>query len=258
MQGIGIDPVSYLKGNPKPTIFLSPTTNAEIATYVMLLKNNCATGADNIKAVVVKSVCDIIAPLLSHICNQMLKEGRFPEKLKIARVCVIHKSGNYNDPNNYRPISILPIFSKIAEQVINTRLISYFTKTGAIAEQQYGFQKGKSTEKALLHIKDKIINNIENKMVTLGLFLDFRKAFDSVSHEVLLRKLEFYGIRGCALCLIRSYLSSRVQFTNINDISSSYGLIRTGVPQGSILGPILFLVHINDIVNISPSCEIAL
>lgn len=252
------DPMSYLKGIPKPSIFLSPTTTAEISSYIIRLKNNCSVGADNIKGEVVKAVSDIIAPLLSHICNQMLKEGRFPDKLKIARVCVVHKTGSYNDPNNYRPISVLPVFSKIAEQVINTRLTSYFIKTGAIAKEQYGFQKGKSTEKALLHIKDKIINNIENRIFTLGLFLDFRKAFDSVCHKILLRKLQFYGIRGSALNLIQSYLSSRVQFTMINDIPSSHGLIRTGVPQGSILGPILFLVHINDIVNILPSSETVL
>lgn len=232
------------------TIFFSPTSPNEIARLILKLRNNCSAGIDGIKSQALKYVAHIVAPTLSHICNQMLTMGIFPDKLKIARVSVIHKGGEQNSFANYRPISVLSVFSKVAENVINTRLVSFLEKINAISNQQYGFQKGKSTEQALLRVKDEIINNIEGKRFMVRLFLDLKKAFDSVNHKVLLLKLPYYGIRGTPLDLIKSYLSSRVQCTSVNGVSSSYMDIRTGVPQGSILGPLLFLLHINDIVNI--------
>lgn len=125
--------------------------------------------------------------------------------MKLARVCVIHKGGPRNNINNYRPISVLPLFSKILEQVINVRLSSYLEKNNIIVKQQYGFQKNKSTEKALLYIKDKLINSFANQLYTVGIFLDFRKAFDSIKHDILLKKLTHYGIRGIHWNLIHSF-----------------------------------------------------
>lgn len=170
--------------------------------------------------------------------------------MKKARVVVIHKGGPLNIIGNYRPISVLPLFSKVVEHLFKTRLNKFLNLSQDIVKEQYGFREGKSTEMAIRNIKDKLINNFETQQFTLGLFLDFRKAFDSIKHDVLFLKLPYYGIRGVALELLRSYLTGRLQYTLINGYRSSLKTITYGVPQGSILGPLLFIIYINDIVHI--------
>lgn len=178
--------------------------------------------------------------------------------MKLAKVTVVHKGGPANELTNYRPISVLPVFAKVAEQVINKRFVRFLTAQNIIADEQFGFRKDRSAETALLGIKEKILNNIEEKAHTLGIFLDFRKAFDCVQHDVLIRKLPLYGFRGVSLTLIESYLTSREQFTVINAAASHVKTIKYGVPQGSILGPVLFILYLNDIVNIPGSENLVL
>lgn len=159
------------------SIFLSPTDEEEILALIASLKNNTAAVEDGLKAEPIKAISRIIAAPLAHRCNVSLSTGCFPKRMKVARVCVIHKGGVQSDLNNYRPISVLPVFSKILEHIINSRLTSSFTKHKIITEKQFGFQKNKSTEMALVNIKDKIITNIENKQYAIGIFLDFQKSF---------------------------------------------------------------------------------
>lgn len=240
------------------SVVLAPTTPKEIATLILSLKNDVSAGYDDIKVIPLKHVCDVICDVLSHIVNLMLSTGVFPDKLKLARVVPIHKGGDINELSNYRPISVLPVLSKIFESVINSRLTDFLHKYNVIADSQYGFTKNKSTEQALLVVKDKIIDNIESKKFTLGLFLDFRKAFDCVNHETLLKKLCNYGVRGIALNLLQSYLCNRSQYVRTNNISSDTQVVKHGVPQGSILGPLLFITYINDLADIPNSPDLVM
>ena len=150
--------------------------------------------------------------------------------------------------NNYRPISILPVFSKLLKRLMYNRLISFINQHKLLNKFQFGFR---STNLALIYLVDKIAKAIDEKEIVLGVFLDFSKAFDTINHTILFSKLNHYGIRGVTLGWIQSYLNNRSQFVYFNDVNSSYSNITCRVPQGSILGPLLFLIYINDLSNIS-------
>ena len=152
---------------------------------------------------------------------------------------------------NYRPVSVLPLFSKILERLMYNRLISFINKHNLLFNFQFGFREGHSTNLALIYLVDKISNSLDTGEYVLGLFLDFTKAFDTVNHDILLQKLEHLGIRGISLNWFKSYLSSRSQYVDYSGVSSELQYIRCGVPQGSILGPLLFLLYINDLSRVS-------
>jgi hypothetical protein len=186
-----------------------------------------------------------------HLVNLSLSEGIFPDELKLARVAPIYKSGDPKLINNYRPISVLPFFSKIFEKIIYSRLITFINKHNLIYRYQFGFRHQYSTLLALVTLVDRIITGISNSEITLGTCLDFSKAFDTVDHKILLKKLEVYGIRGIAHKLIKSYLDNRKQYVIFNSCSSTLKTINCGVPQGSIIGPLLFILYINDMAYVS-------
>jgi len=163
----------------------------------------------------------------------------------------IFKGGASNLFTNYRPISFLPCFSIFFEKAAYTRLESYITANNIWCKNQYGFRPKFSNYMALLEMHNKITDSIDKKRYTVGIFIDLSKAFDSLDHSILLAKLEHYGIRGVSLCWFRNYLFNRKQYVCVDNCSSTVSDVDCDIPQGSILGPLLFILYINDVINCS-------
>ena len=200
-----------------------------------------AAGPENIPLTFYKKANECISNFLCLLYNKCIENGFFPSPLKQAKVIPIYKSGKRYLANNYRPVSLLSPISKIFESLISIRLISFLEDNNIISEQQFGFRKQHSTTHAVTDVHSQISKNLDNKQHTCVILLDFRKAFDTVNHQILLRKLEKYGIRGNILEMFQSYLTNRVQFVYVNGCESDKMQIKCGVPQGSCLGPNLIL-----------------
>ena len=187
-----------------------------------------APGFDGLKPCVIKEA-------LADIFNRSFIPGVFPDDLKIGKVIPIHKGGTIHDIGNFRPISVLSIFSKVFEKIVYTRLMSFLNTHDILSESQFGFRENPSTELAITYVVNKLLTAIEDKCISIGIFLDLSKAFDTVNHNLLLLKLEHYRIRGIALDWFKIYLSDRNQFVSFNGNKSELRPISCGVPQGSVL-----------------------
>ena len=188
---------------------------------------------------------------MTLIVNQSLLTGIFPDSLKVAKITPIFKKDNPHITDNYRPISLLPAISKIFEKVAYGQVYDYFVENNLLYESQYGFRKLHSTELATLEITDKITKELDQGKLPLAIYLDLSKAFDTIDHNILLEKLKYYGIKGNSLSWFHSYLSDRKQYVEYNNAASSLSNVTTGVPQGSILGPLLFIIYMNDIAHVT-------
>ena len=244
-----VNPLLYVDNNVNSIATFEVTSNR--VRNVILSLNNSSAGHDELPPFVAKSCIEEFIEPLTYMINESLRTGICPSELKIARVVPIFKSGDPSLLTNYRPISVLSFFSKVFERIVYDYLFDFICTNNILYDYQFGFRPGHSTQQAIITLIDKITKSLDNGDIVISLFIDLKKAFDTVDHRILLRKLYAYGIRGTMLKWIESYLSGRTQYVVFDGQESEIHGIQCGVPQGSILGPLLFILYMNDICNVS-------
>ena len=221
-----------------------PCDSYELTKIVSSIGSNSA-GLDGVNLKTIRSILVYILPVLVHLINLSMEKGVFPKLLKTAKILPLYKGGTQMDISNWRPISILPVFSKVYEKVIHGRLYDHLTSLHALYDGQFGFRKGHSTSHAVQHLLENINLALEKGEYCISIFIDFKKAFDTVDFSILLDRLRDLGVKGRCLDWFSSYLNGRSVRVNLGEKFSKFFPVSCGVPQGSVLGPLLYLVYVD-------------
>ena len=252
--------ISFLNSTGNTPLFtFQPIAVEEVERAFLDLDASSAAGVSNIDSCILVACIDELKIPITDLFNLCLTTGEIPNEWKVAYVTPIYKgSGSMADLNNYRPISILPPIAKIFERLMSVRIREFFESNKLLTSNQYSFREGLSCELSLNTMIDGWKQSLDNRKFVISLFLDLSKAFDTIDHSLLLQKLKYYRFNNQALLLIKNYLSNRYIITKINGSFSNPIEVKVGVPQGSVLGPLLFIIFMNDICHLPIKTDINL